>query len=198
MSPLLRSATAPLLGERRSRALDLLTPAERSRFAADPHPERFLTGRMLLRELVADLTGADPASITVTAACPDCGREHGRPRVDGAFVSLSHTGDLVVAAGSPTAPVGVDVERRDAAAAGRADERLAAIRLVAAGEGLEHWTRVEAVLKADGRGLRVDPAAVVIRGDRASLDGAAYGLTDASDAEHVISVAMRLSGAGPQ
>ena len=37
---------------------------------------------------------------------------------------------------------------------------------------LREWTRVEAVLKADGRGLRVDPAAVTVTG-RATARGAA-------------------------
>ncbi len=187
--PLLTTATAPLAGERRGTALGLLTAAEASRFAVDPTPERFLAGRMLLRELAAELTGLPLESITVTAACPDCGREHGRPRADGVFVSLSHAGEFVIAAARTAAPVGVDAERRDV---GLAADRLAAIRLVAGGDGVEHWTRVEAVLKADGRGLRVDPAAVRIRHDRATLDGVGYALTDASDEEHVISIATRL------
>ncbi|HEY4224190.1 MAG TPA: 4-phosphopantetheinyl transferase [Pseudolysinimonas sp.] len=196
--PVIRSATAPLLGERRSDALALLTPAERSRFATESQPERFLAGRMLLRELVADLAGRDLASITVTAACPDCGAEHGKPVIDGVFVSLSHAGEVVVAAASTTAPVGVDVEPRDGGAFRGATERVAAIRLVAGGDDLQHWTRVEAVLKADGRGLRVDPTEVGIRADRATLDGVGYALTDASDDEHVISIASRLAGVGSQ
>jgi 4'-phosphopantetheinyl transferase len=165
----------------------MLTPAERARIAVDPHPERFLAGRMLLRELAAELTGRDPASTTVTAACPDCGLEHGGPRVDGLFVSLSHAGEFVVAAASATGPVGVDAERRDGGA-----DRVAALHDVAGGDSLEHWTRVEAVLKADGRGLRVDPREVGIRTDVAILTGTRYRLIDASDDTFVISVAAAL------
>ena len=178
---------SPLLGERRTRALALLTPAEASRFASEREPERFLAGRMLLRELVAELTGLPLESITVTAACPDCGREHGQPRVDGVFVSLSHAGAVTVAAASADAPVGIDIEPRDAT-----PERLAAIHDVAGGDDLAHWTRVEAVLKADGRGLRVDPRAVGIHGSRATLGAASYTLTDAGDDDYVVSIATKL------
>lgn len=185
--PLRRRATSPLLGARRSRALGLLTPAEASRFESDREPERFLAGRMLLRELAAELTGLPLESITVTAACPDCGLEHGQPRVDGLFVSLSHAGAVTVAAASADAAVGIDIEPRAVS-----PERRAAIRDVAGGDDLAHWTRVEAVLKADGRGLRVDPRAVGIHGNRATLDGASYTLTDAGDDDFVVSVATRL------
>ena len=175
------------MGERRAAALALLTPAEASRFASEREPERFLTGRMLLRELAAELTGLPLKSITVTAACPDCGREHGRPRVDGVFVSLSHSGAVTVAAASAEAPVGVDMEPRDAP-----PERLAAIRDVARGDDLTHWTRVEAVLKADGRGLRVDPREVGIQGAEATIHSERYALADASDDDYVVTVATRL------
>ena len=185
--PFVGWATGPLVGERRTAALALLTPAEASRFESEREPERFLAGRMLLRELAAELIGLPLESITVTAACPDCGREHGQPRVHGLFVSLSHAGTATVAAASAETPVGIDIEPRDASR-----ERLAAIRDVAGGDDLVHWTRVEAVLKADGRGLRVDPRAVGIHADRATLDGAHYALTDASDDDFVVSVATRL------
>ena len=185
--PLFRRATGPLVGDRRAAALAMLTAAEASRFASDREPEHFLAGRMLLRELAAELSGLPLESIAVTAACPDCGREHGQPRVDGVFVSLSHAGAVTVAAASAEARVGIDIESRDAP-----PERLAAIRDVAGGDDLAHWTRVEAVLKADGRGLRVDPRAVGIRGDEATLDGGSYKLTDASDEDYVVTVATRI------
>ncbi len=184
--PLLSRATWPLLGERRRAALALLTPAEAARFESEREPERFLAGRMLLRELAAELTGLPLECVTVTAACPDCGREHGQPRIDGLFVSLSHAGAVTVAAASVTAPVGIDIEPREVS-----PERLGAIRDVAGGDDLAHWTRIEAVLKADGRGLRVDPRAVSIDDDHATLDGARYALTDAGDDRYVVSVAAK-------
>jgi len=189
MPPLLRFDDSPLTGARRDRALRLLNGPEMERFetATDPHPERFLTGRMLLRELVAELSGRELGSITVTAACPDCGREHGQPRVSGLHVSLSHAGDRVIAAAHPDRAIGVDIESRDVS-----PERVAAIRTIAGAGGLEHWTRIEAVLKADGRGLRVDPRAVRLDGDTATLDGSRYELADASDDRYIATVATRL------
>ena len=180
-----RSAAGPLTGERRRRALSMLTTTEAARFASDSHPERFLTGRMLLRELAAELTGHDLGRDPVTAACPDCGREHGQPRIDGIHVSLSHAGERTVAVAHPDRSIGVDVERREVS-----PERLAAIREIAGGIGLEHWTRVEAVVKADGRGLRIDPRRVEIVGERAMLDGRFYELIDASDSDAEISIAL--------
>ena len=161
-----------------------------------PRPERFLTGRMLLRELVAELTGADLASITIAATCADCGREHGQSRIAGhpeVHVSLSHTGGRTAAAATVGTAIGgtamgVDIERRDAS-----PKRLAAILKIASGADLAHWTRVEAVLKADGRGLRVDPRAVQVIGDLATLEGVGYALADASDDRYAISVATALA-----
>ena len=189
VQPLLRVETSPLVGDRRVQALQLLSDREKTRFAADPRPETFLTGRMLLRELAAGFTAQPLESITIAASCPDCDRPHGRPTIEGTelYVSLSHAGDRTVAALLEGSAIGVDIEPRDASA-----ERLAAIREVADGEDLRHWTRVEAVLKADGRGLRIDPREVVVWGDRATLDGRRYQLSEIDDPAYVISVAVAL------
>jgi 4'-phosphopantetheinyl transferase len=191
--PRVRVDESPLRGQRRVRAIAMLSQGERDRFARDADQERFLTGRMLLRELVSEFTGLPLASIGIDARCPDCGRQHGRPTITGTelFVSLSHADDLVVAVLSDSTPIGIDIERRDASA-----ERLAAIREIAGGAGVRHWTRVEAVLKSDGRGLRIDPRAVRIEGDTATLDGTRYALADAADglhADYVVSVATRVA-----
>ena len=189
MQPLLRVETSPLVGDRRVHALQLLSERESARFDDDPHPERFLTGRMLLRELVAGFTGLPLESITIAASCPDCDRPHGRPTIAGSdlHVSLAHAGDRSVAALLEGSPIGVDIEERDASS-----ERLAAVREVAGGGDIRHWTRVEAVLKADGRGLRVDPRAVSIHGSEAAVEGSSYRLVDVDDAEYVITVATAL------
>jgi 4'-phosphopantetheinyl transferase len=97
---------------------------------------------------------------TVTQHCPDCGGDHGRPVVaePGRWVSLSRAGGLVTVAFSTAGPVGVDLESSEAVSRHPA-------------QGLRHpdaaeWTTKEAVLKADGRGLRVDPAELVVAGGR--------------------------------
>ena len=154
-------------------------------------------GHALLREMVAELTGLDVATIAITASCPDCGGTHGRPTVVGhpeLHVSLARTPGYVVAAVSGGAsskgggPIGVDVEL----IAG-SPERAAAVGALTGIQSLTHWTRVEAVLKADGRGLRVDPALVQVNGDIATLEGVRYRLSSLDlDSAVVVTLAERL------
>ncbi len=93
--------------------------------------------------------------------CPRCGSgDHGRPLThDGSFVSVSHTGDLHVVAMTTAGPVGVDLEAVDSA---RFDGFDAVAlhpreRPHTASERATTWTRKEALLKATGNGLTVDP-----------------------------------------
>ena len=149
----------------------LLTPFEFARYESlRPDAARvFLAGRSLLRDLVAALAAVEPADVAIEARCPVCGGPHGRPTVVSPpaatplQLSLAHSGAVVVAAAAWDHPVGVDVERADAAHAPERDDAIAAVAGASGDDALEHWTRVEAVLKADGRGLRVDPGRVRIR-----------------------------------
>lgn len=94
--------------------------------------------RELLRRLVAANLGVDPRTLTEGRLCPDCGgSDHGRPSVrHGAvstgWVSLARHEEVALAAWSPDAAVGVDVE--DATAG-------------------DAWVRREARGKADGSGI---------------------------------------------
>ena len=134
--------------------------------------EALLMGRLLARSLAGDILGLDPAEVPLSAECPDCGEEHGRPVVEGTrlHVSLSHGGGMTVAAASWGAAVGIDVERLD-----DSPQRLDAIETLTGQRSLRHWTRVEAVLKADGRGLRVDPGNVRVLVDGARLEAWVVG-----------------------
>jgi 4'-phosphopantetheinyl transferase len=75
-----------------------------------------------------------------------------------AVVSLSYAADLVVAAVAPAqliSAVGLDAEPNTAGS-----ERLTDLAKLIGGapaSALRRWTQLEAVLKADGRGLRVGP-----------------------------------------
>ena len=172
-----RWARLPLTDVDRLRALELLSPIESERYRRT-RSDGFLLGRMLLRELITERTGA---AALLSAACDECGEEHGRPVSTGLFVSISHAGELVVVAAAESA-VGVDVERVDA------DVPPEFARDAAA------WTRIEAVLKAAGHGLRRDPGEVVVAGAAASLDGVDYVLNEvAADPEYVIAVARAVS-----
>jgi 4'-phosphopantetheinyl transferase len=151
----------------------MLSPAELARYNEAP-TAAFLEGRVLLRELASDLTGVSPAKVIITAVCPDCGGPHGRPQLVGApfYLSLSRCADAVVAVASDL-PIGVDVEPRDGSAA-----RVEAIEQLTGQASIGHWTAVEAVLKADGRGLRVDPREVEVHGTSAQLGDAHYRLIE--------------------
>lgn len=92
---------------------------------------------------------------TFVSRCPRCGGDHGRIRVSGAdaVVSVSYAqGWAVGAVAQGWTRVGIDVSPTDAGG----------LDLVLPGADARSWTRVEAVLKVDGRGLDVDPARVEV------------------------------------
>ena len=142
-----------------------LGPSDRARLARlqGGERERFLMGRSAILVAVSRLVGEPVEVLTVDAVCGTCGGRHGAPAVSGAripvHVSLAHATGRVFAVAAPQ-PIGVDAEPRSTPAA-----RLTAIRDVTARHArdpLGRWTAVEAILKADGRGLEVDPAHVRI------------------------------------
>jgi hypothetical protein len=129
------------------------------------------------------------------------------------YVSVAHGGAWVVVAVTALAPVGVDVEpvARDLDVDGLAAQVLAPAERdvldgLAAAEArrralLTWWTRKEAVLKATGDGLRIDPRDVVVSppdalprliafAGRPELVGACAIADLAPDAEHVGAVAV--------
>lgn len=138
--------------------------------------------REALVAVVADVTDTAATRVRVVRRCPHCGAaDHGRPAAaaDGhdLGVSLSRTTDvLALAVGPGPDVIGVDVERPCRVAAAELDaftpgERERAAR---SGSAAVHrtacWAVKEAVLKRDGRGLRVDPTAVDAVLDHAMLD----------------------------
>jgi len=157
--------------------------AERQRYDTSPNASRadgFAAGRLLLHELVRELTGSTPV---ISAVCPDCGGCHGKPTIEGSelHVSLSRIPGLAVAAANWSSAVGIDVELLD-----QPQGRLDAIESWTGSRDVRAWTRIEAVLKADGRGLRVAPSDVRVDGDRAILDGVTYDLEEVAVAPDVV------------
>lgn len=161
-----------------------------------PSDDPFLAGRSLLRSLAAELTGMREDDVRIVAICRECGGPHGRPFIEGSAlqVGLSHCRTATVAVASWKAPVGVDVEDLPGTPAA-----VEAIGTLTGTAELRHWTRIEAVLKADGRGLRVDPARVAIHdlGSRVEADVAGspvrYRLRQPQlDAGLVVSVATSI------
>lgn len=151
-------------------------------FRRDDDRFRYLTGCVLTRLVLGMRKECDPAAVAIDRTCATCGEPHGPPRVAGGpALSVAHSGELVAVAflAGGGARVGIDVERIDGSAgvvelAGEpvlsADEALALHALPQAarpGALLRLWTRKEAVLKATGDGLGVEPSAVAVSGPSA-------------------------------
>jgi 4'-phosphopantetheinyl transferase len=119
-------------------------------------------GRELMQELVAQLAGVPASDVVIEARCPDCGGPHGRPIVmhppaaRDVRVTLAYAGSSIVSAAIAGRSLGVDAEPAGEAA------RAETFRGPFGDDALRHWTRIEAALKADGRGLRVDPHQVAV------------------------------------
>lgn len=164
-------------GQAATSASDLaaLSDADRER-AGQLTPDRrarFVAGRRLLISLV-DAEFPTATYALRPARCVRCGRDHAGPVIDGvdAVASLAFSSGIAVAALAPTAAIdrlGVDVERDDADAT--RSEDLSGLLGASGGPVLRRWTRIEAVVKADGRGLAIDPADVRLRGDGARITG---------------------------
>lgn len=126
---------------------------------------RFLCGRAMLRQVVADRDGVDPAAVKIRS------RPGKPPDIDGSSldVSVSYTGDVAaVLVGS--GPLGLDIEmvsrKRDVEAIARRAftegelRKLRELRRLGARVARDYfydvWVRKEAVSKAMGMGLGID------------------------------------------
>jgi 4'-phosphopantetheinyl transferase len=131
-----------------------------------PGPDR-AADREALVAAVASATGVETPTVRAGRVCPHCaGTDHGRPWASVADadvgVSLSRAPGVVAIAVGP-GPLGADVERVTRVAAAPLDAFTAGELRRAAGDPIvlaATWAAKEAVLKRDGRGLRVDPRAV--------------------------------------
>ena len=111
--------------------------------------QRFIGARIILRTAVSEAVGCAESRVELRQHCDRCGGPHGRPRVTiagapGPHVSMAHAGNLAVVALAGQ-PVGIDLEP-----------------LGADPDALRTWVRTEAVLKATGHGLDVDPSFIEV------------------------------------
>jgi 4'-phosphopantetheinyl transferase len=164
---------------------DLLDPAERRRAARLKNPadrSDFLAGRIALRIFAAGILGVGPDELASAYSCPDCGtdQDHGRPGYRlagtpaGLALSFSRCRGWALLAARPDAAgpaaIGVDLEHSagvrfagfDAVALTPAErQRVGALAPDRRDPWrAQAWARKEALLKARGTGLRIDPAAV--------------------------------------
>lgn len=152
-----------------------------------PGARRRDTAWTLLRTLL-------PPSTALSNPCPRCGGPHGPVRTGGPYLaSVSYAGGIavvgVVAADAASA-FGIDAEPDG--------ERGRLTRVLSATASVRDWIRIEAVLKADGRGLRVDPARVRIEEADAAwtalLDGTAYLGADLAGPPGILVSAAMITG----
>jgi len=157
--------------------------AERAASLDAPARHRLRVGRLLIHHLVAERFPSATHWAVAPGRCGRCGAAHLGPRLSGvpALASVAYADGLVVAAVAPVAQVGrlgVDAER-DTLEQDRLDDLH---RLIgqSSEKVVRRWTRVQAVLKADGRGLLVDPGAVWLRRGGAWIAGqkSSYLLAD--------------------
>lgn len=161
--------------------------------------------REALLTTVTHVTGADRTAVRGGRRCATCGADdHGRPWATAANravgVSLARTTGVLVLAVGP-APLGVDVERPSRVTAAALDaftdgERDRSGDDAALLTGC--WAVKEAVLKRDGRGLRVDPRRVEVflgpEGDHAVLAGHSEPVTVLRPADDLV-LAVAAGGA---
>ncbi|NAZ17024.1 4'-phosphopantetheinyl transferase superfamily protein [Glutamicibacter soli] len=162
-----------LLGPEASKAGTFKDPADAA---------ALLASRALLRLLLARELNAEPLAtrgLEITRHCPGCGvADHGQPRHRRRAVSLSRTREMVMAAVAPAGVLlGVDVERGPALSAkgifpGFDDAVLApgeraAVAAAARPDALRLalFSAKEALLKAAGVGLAIEPASFLVSAD---------------------------------
>ncbi|MFC9692275.1 4'-phosphopantetheinyl transferase family protein [Kribbella sp. NPDC056951] len=191
-----------------------LNSVERERYARylrDADKARFLLGVTMVRRLLGARMSLPPANVVLDRTCRDCGKPHGKVRAEGVELSVTHSGEWVgLAIG--TAPVGLDVERIDAAqdVDGVARMSLAPDELAELARAHDkprafatYWTRKEALLKATGEGIAglqsvvvsgPDRVAAVVRWDDrvgpAQLVDVAVGGPTEVDAGHLAALAV--------
>jgi len=155
-----------------------LSPLERAsslRFRRAEDRLDYAASHALFRLLAAWRLGGrvrSAAGLDVRRQCISCGStEHGKPWVKGVALSLSRSQGLVMAAAGPDGlPLGADIEKVPAEIFPGFDEyAVAASELpgpdapgLSDVERIQLWVAKEAVLKAAGLGLALDPSAVAL------------------------------------
>jgi len=141
-----------------------------AQFATDRLAQRFLVGRALTRLILARELGVAPADIAISRQCPSCEHPtHGKPVLVGTiplWFSLSRTDQAVAVAVSREGNVGCDI---------------VAITAPTGETEAVDWAWREAATKCDGRGLALDPWALLKVGDRITLPDRPNGEHFATD-----------------
>lgn len=157
------------------RAYAVLNEEERGRAArmrAGGPRNEFVAGRGSLRRLLGAAVGLDPHALVLEK------QAHGKPTLEaGIWFNVAHSQGVILIGLSRAGEVGVDVEFTNsdleleevAQTAFHHDELARVLGADTAefrlAEFYRCWTRKEAVLKADGRGLTIEPRSFAVGPD---------------------------------
>lgn len=137
-----------------------------ARLVWDPKTDAQTRRRALVRELVAERVGASPADVTLDHDEPTVLGSHPRPRarignedVPLTIATATYGPATVVAVCDPSVTIGLDVRdmHPDESAVREIRRHSHLLEETDLAGLLRHWTRVQAVLEADMRPVRVHP-----------------------------------------
>ncbi|MCX6503120.1 MAG: hypothetical protein NT132_12075 [Microbacterium sp.] len=179
-----------------------------ARLGWDPALPEHDRKRILARELISARLGIDPGDVRVEREAPTVFGHHTHlfPTVAGQAVpfavrDVSHRAATVVAIADLATPLGLDIRDVLPDAETRAAMHAHSHLWEGTGEAqfLAHWTRVQAVLAADGRGRQVRPEAVRLDGVHGWIPDRPvhYRLVDLSRKAFVITLAYAEVAAPP-
>lgn len=149
--------------------------------------------RIIAKELIADRLGCEPKDVVVMREDPRgfgyhtrLIASHGGEDLPLAIHTASYRAATVIAIGDPELPVGIDIRdlHPEPTDLHHMQRHSHLIDKNDVADLVQHWVRVQAVLEADGRGVRVAPEHVMLNSPRTLgwlLDRKArYGLVDLS------------------
>lgn len=159
--------------------------------------------RIIAKELIAARLGCEPKDITIEREAPRGFGYHtrliasrGGQELPIAIVTASYRAATVVAICDPALPLGIDIRdlNPDAADIRQMQKHSRVLNESDIPDLLQHWVRTQAVLEADGRGVRVAPEHVSLDAGRhrgwISDRTMKYTLVDASRDSWVITIAV--------
>ena len=158
------------LAEDRASCLSAEEVSRAARYKFREDAERWVSCRVLLREILGQAIGRPPSEVPLVQA--EFGKPHLAPPFDGLHFNVAHAGPVALLALCRDGPVGVDLEPRRRAFALMGCEttfchpaEIAGLPIdpaERASQLLRIWTAKEAVLKAIGTGFSHPPELVRI------------------------------------